>query len=251
MKAQLRLFVRLFRFVLHLLVGATLCLTVFPRDTRKMKRFQWRIVQWWLGFCVRILGVRLEVRGERQTQPAPVCVVANHVSWVDILVLGSLYPVRFLSKVEVKKWFLIGYLASKAGTLYIKRGIGAREALQEMAGCFERGENVGLFPEGSTGGNSEVRRFYPRLFEAAVLTNAVVQPISLAYPCAGELHPAIRFPKDENFVHNACKVMREKQIKIIVDLLEPVSVQEGREQTALKAQELVSRQVEYAYGRSS
>ena len=187
----------------------------------------------------------------RQGQGRPICVVANHVSWVDILVLGSIYPLHFLAKAEVQKWFLIGYIASKTGTLYIKRGTGGRKALQEMASCFERGGNVGLFPEGSTGHDSEVRKFYPRLFEAAVVTNAVVQPISIAYPYAGKLHPAICFGKDESFLHNAFKVMREKQIKVMVDLLAAVPVQEGREQTARQAQEMVARHTEYAYDRSA
>ncbi len=255
MKAQLRLLTRLFCFALHLVVGAVLCVTVFPRDSRKMKHRQEAIVQWWLGVCVRILGVCVKVRGEwqkpKQGKGRPFCVVANHVSWVDILVLGSLYPLHFLSKAEIKGWFLIGYLASRSGTLYIKRGTGGGKALQEMANCFDRGGNVGLFPEGSTGKDSEVRKFYPRLFEAAVMANAVVQPISIAYPCAGKLHPAIQFPKNENFLHNTFKVMREKQIKVTVDLLAAVPVQESYEQTARMAQEMVARHTEYAYDRSA
>ena len=77
-------------------------------------------VQAWALRMLTLLGVRLELRGQPPVA-GPVLLVANHISWLDILVMHAARHCRFVSKADVRHWPLIGTLADGAGTLYIER----------------------------------------------------------------------------------------------------------------------------------
>ena len=144
-----RLAVRLMLLGLHVALGALLCLTVLPRRAgAAMNARQRRVVRWWLAVCARLIGLRIRTVGRAAV--AHGCFVANHVSWLDIVVVGSLHHVRFLSKSEIADWPFIGYLARGAGTLFIRRGSGARGAFDEIRRLLQSNESVALFPEGTT-----------------------------------------------------------------------------------------------------
>ncbi|RCI66469.1 1-acyl-sn-glycerol-3-phosphate acyltransferase, partial [Pseudomonas aeruginosa] len=81
-----------------------------------------RLTRWWLARLCAALPFEVRVSGEAPRQP--MLWVANHVSWTDIPLLGALAPLTFLSKAEVRAWPLAGWLAEKAGTLFIRRGSG-------------------------------------------------------------------------------------------------------------------------------
>ena len=151
-----------------------------------------RIAQrWWCRCFCAAFGVRVRP-SERELAGPPVLIAANHISWLDIVVLASLWPVAFLSKSEVARWPVIGGVATGLGTLYIRRGgpSAAREATELMASRLRDGGHIVFFPEGTTGDGSSLRPFRPRLFQAAIDADAPVQPVGLAYrhpdgsPCA-------------------------------------------------------------------
>ena len=109
-------------------------------------------------------------------------VVANHSSWLDILALGALGPLVFVSKAEVAGWPGIGWLARATGTLFVRRDRrgeagGQVAAIRER---IERGEVVCLFPEGTSSDGRRVLPFKPTLL-AAVPPGMPVQPVSLAW----------------------------------------------------------------------
>jgi 1-acyl-sn-glycerol-3-phosphate acyltransferase len=134
----------------------------------------------WYRRGLAISGVQVQFRGE--PGPAPALVLANHVSWLDIPVVGSALDVRFLSKSEVSRWPVLGFLARRNDTLFIQRGGHHTEQLsRQIAEALRQGERVVLFPEGTTTRGSEVRRFHPRLLAAAVDTGIPVQPVAIDY----------------------------------------------------------------------
>lgn len=159
---------RALRAIEHLLTGALITLAVATlRALGRAPRWQPEIVRWWHQRLCRILGLRVTVRGDIR---APALLVANHVSWLDIPVLGAQGRVGFLSKAEVRRWPIIGWMAAVAGTLFIERGANRfAEAIAAVRARIAAGSAVVVFAEGTTSAGAGVRRFLPRLF-------AVVQP---------------------------------------------------------------------------
>lgn len=174
----LRAIWRLLRATLHALHGALICAFVFPRlDARqRMQR-----VGWWSARMLRVLGIGLEARGTPHA--GPVLIVANHVSWLDILAINAVQPARFVSKADVRRWPLLGYLVACGGTLFIERER-KRDALRvvhQIAEALDAREIVAVFPEGTTGEGRTVLPFHANLLQAAIATGTPVQPIVLRY----------------------------------------------------------------------
>lgn len=213
-----RLVWRLIRVLGHLLTGIVLTLALARRDkTSGEYRHNPNVVSWWHDRLLRILGVEVEVRGDL---PSSALLVANHVSWLDIEVLGALTHTRFLSKHEVREWPLIGWLAAAAGTLFIKRGGGQAGSISETISRHidERGL-LTLFPEGTTTNGSDVRPFFSRLFGAAVETRATVIPVCLRYHVDGELDPLAPYIDDQSLVDNLFGLLRRAETHVQVSFL--------------------------------
>ncbi len=135
----------------------------------------------WSRQLLGILGIRLEVVG--QARPGAKLVVANHISWLDIVALNATVPSRFVSKAEVAHWPLVGRLVTAAGTLYLvrERRRDAMRVLGLMAKSLREGHTVAVFPEGTTGSGHGVMHFHGNLLQAAIDAGVPVQPVVLRY----------------------------------------------------------------------
>jgi 1-acyl-sn-glycerol-3-phosphate acyltransferase len=166
------------RLGLHLLQGVLTIAAVYPltgRDTHQALRRRWS-----LGL-LRVLGMRLEHHGEAV---APGCMlVANHVSWVDIFAINALAPSAFVSKAEVRTWPVIGWLAAKNDTIFLRRGSRghARIINEETAALLDAGCNVAIFPEGTTTDGANLLHFHAALLQPAIACGHPVQPLALQY----------------------------------------------------------------------
>jgi 1-acyl-sn-glycerol-3-phosphate acyltransferase len=136
-------------------------------------------------WCCRILGFRVRTIGA-PTAERPVLFAANHVSYTDITVLGSLIVGSFIAKAEVAGWPLFGWLAKLQRTVFIDRRVRStvfqRDAITERLAA---GDALILFPEGTSGDGNRVLPFKSALFSAAEDRRAIVpiavQPVSIAY----------------------------------------------------------------------
>jgi lyso-ornithine lipid O-acyltransferase len=135
------------------------------------------------------LGVRLTVHGEPATA-GPQLVVANHVSWLDIVVLGAMRPTEFLAKKEVGDGFFTRHLVALQGAVYIDRARKRKipPANAEMARRMRAGSPVVLFAEATTNDGNRILRFRSSHFESSRIalaaegaTNGLVQPLFIAY----------------------------------------------------------------------
>ena len=136
-------------------------------------------------WCCRILGFRVRLIGT-PTDKRPALFAANHVSYTDITILGSLIPGSFIAKAEVANWPFLGWLAKLQRTVFVDRRI--RNAAIQRDAIFERlveGDALILFPEGTSGDGNRPLPFKTSLFGAAEkeadIGAVVVQPVSLAY----------------------------------------------------------------------
>ncbi|HKB55017.1 MAG TPA: lysophospholipid acyltransferase family protein [Ramlibacter sp.] len=179
---------RLLLAVMHALGGLATIALRFPRMNDAQRE---ATVQAWSLRMLRLLGVALEVRGEPPAA-GPVLLVANHISWLDILVMHAARYCRFVSKADVKRWPLIGTLATGGGTIYIERE-SRRDALRvvhKMAESLRQGEVVAVFPEGTTGDGVRLLPFHANLIQAAISASAPVQPVALSFLDAGTGRPS-------------------------------------------------------------
>ena len=227
---KLRLYYRWGRLGLHLVEGAVIaiaCGALFVQH----RAYQQPAIRWWHRRFCNILNIDIRVHGTPAGGHA--LWVSNHVSWLDIPVLGAHFPVYFLSKAEVANWPVVGWLAGAAGTLFIKRGSGdAGQVMNQLASHLNAGRNVLFFPEGTTTDGHRLKRFFHKLFNAATLTNVPVQPVLIRYRDeADDLHPHAPFVGDDEFLSHASDIL--KGGRIIVDIvvlpLEPVNGREPRE----------------------
>jgi lyso-ornithine lipid O-acyltransferase len=135
--------------------------------------------------CRRIFGVRVAVSGA-QSDVHPTLFVSNHVSYLDITVLGSLIGGSFVAKAEVARWPLFGWLAKLQRTVFIDRQRASTVSQgEEMRRRLASGDNIVLFPEGTSSDGNRTLRFKSSLLAVADGLIAgrpvTVQPISLAY----------------------------------------------------------------------
>lgn len=170
---------RLLRCLLHGLHGLAIVLLRFPSLGRAARRQR---IAWWAGKLLRQLGLDLRVEGA--FRPGAKLIVANHVSWLDIVAVHAQCPeARFVSKADVQHWPLVGRLVAAADTLYIERER-RRDALRvvhQMAEALKAGDTVAAFPEGTTGDGATLLPFHANLLQAAIATATPVQPVALRY----------------------------------------------------------------------
>lgn len=235
--AWLRQNIRLLRLVLHILNGIVLTALMagILRQDYQSPLYR-RVKHWWLRQIPRILGIRVIVHG--QPAPAPTLMVANHISWLDIPIIGGHAQPRFLSKQEVRTWPVVGWLAAQAGTLFITRGQAgaAAQAAATIKAALQAGRSVLLFPEGTTTTGDDVRPFHARLLAPAIEANIPLQPIALRYPATdGRTHPAIPYVGEQSLWENLRGVLREPALLAEVHFLPPVQTT-GLDRKALAAQ---------------
>ncbi|MBU25182.1 MAG: 1-acyl-sn-glycerol-3-phosphate acyltransferase [Gammaproteobacteria bacterium] len=174
---------RLIRIGFHVLSGLWMLYRVKKPDDLATRQAG---IMSWCARMLSILGVERKLVTNLPTKPS--LIVANHLSWLDILVLGSLIPVRFLSKDEVRRLPIIGRLAAGARTLFIKRGdrSSAEKAITEIEKVLRSEEFVVIFPEGTSTHGPMPSRFKGRLIDAARRAGVAVCPVAIYYSGPGK-----------------------------------------------------------------
>jgi 1-acyl-sn-glycerol-3-phosphate acyltransferase len=208
----------------HAALAALLLRYAYPRIDAARRR---ALMGWWSAKLLRILNVEARVSGAMPAQSA-VMIAANHVSWLDIFLIASARPTRFIAKGEVRDWPLAGWIADKAGTLFIRREqwrdtarINARvhEALAER-------DCVGLFPEGFTTEGDTLLKFHAALFAPAIANNALVQPAAIRYERPdGALCREASFIGERSFMESLGLIIGERRIIARLMLAAPLCTQ--------------------------
>jgi 1-acyl-sn-glycerol-3-phosphate acyltransferase len=173
---------KILQLLMHIVygIGVISYHTLIKRRHANDPIFKAAFTVWYKQAC-NIVGLKVVVGGE--PAEGPVLMVANHVSWLDILLLASVANPRFLSKAEIRKWPLIGWAGQQIDTLFIKRGQRSASAAASagIAEGLAQNNRILIFPEGTTTEGKVVGRLHARLFGAAIETNSCVQPIVIHY----------------------------------------------------------------------
>ena len=215
---------RALRVLFHLIRGMSRALVMSLQEAAGMAVRRDIAMQDWTRRLLEILRVNVHHVGT-PSEGGATLIAANHISWLDIPVLGAACPSHFLAKAEVGQWPAIGWLARQAGTLFIRRGGGhlasARRAIRQKLAA---GRSVVFFPEGTTTRGDKVGRFYPRLFQAAMEASRPVQPVAIHYRRRGEPDTLAPFVGDDTFVPHLWRLLKAPPTDVYVHwgpLLEP------------------------------
>ena len=243
MRALFRAIGRLFRLLVHLVVGMRLAHGLARMDEQE----RLEAVRAWFATAWVILGVRIRVRGETLVDALPAggsLWLPNHVSWLDIPLLGSLRAgTVFLAKSEIGRWPVIGRLARLGGTQFIQRGRGSEAAAAAVANGLARGRQMVVFAEGTTTEGHTVRRFHARLLGPAVESGRPVVPVAIRYrDLNGDPTTVPAFVGRESLLPSLWRVLSARGLEARIDLLEPIVPRPGetRSDVARRAHHAVS-----------
>ena len=214
---QLRGVWRVMRSTLHVLHGMVVMLR-FPALDAATRHAR---IAWWSAGVLRHMGLRLEVSGS--ARPGASLLVANHVSWLDIVALHAAVPhARFVSKADVLRWPLLGWLIRGAGTLFIERARkrDAVRVVHAMAESLRAGDTVAVFPEGTTGPGPELLPFHANLLQAAIATATPIQPAVLRYADARHrFSPAVEYTGNTSLLQSLWRVATAEGLHVRVEFL--------------------------------
>ena len=183
--------------------------SIFSRQQRN------HIIRYWYAGMVWFAGIKICCYGN----PENVHLVSNHVTYLDIPVLGSLQDVRFVSKSEVASWPVIGYFARLANTIFIERtNRHLRSYVTQLTHEFRSTSNICIFPEGTSSDGKSIKPFKSSLFQAAVDASKkqkiFIQPITLVYKNTsnfyGEQQDLFPWIGDDPLLPHLWKVLKNK-----------------------------------------
>ena len=204
---------RISRMAVHVLYAVALAGLVFPWLADRV-RIRWE--RRWSVQLMKILQVRVRLQGVAPDLSARnVMLVANHVSWLDIYLLNTARPARFVAKSEVRAWPVVGWLAHKTGTLFIdrtKRHDTAR-VCQEMSAALNNGECMAVFPEGTTSSGARLQPFHASLLQPVVASQGTLWPVTIRYTHAdGSLNTAPAYADEISFGASLLRVTSQPMI---------------------------------------
>ena len=175
---------RITRMFLHLLTGLAASSLVFPFVGRNSRL---EIFRRWSRALLEILAVRVSVHGDAPIERhGPTMLLSNHVSWLDIFVIASAVPSRFVAKSEIRRWPVVGWLIARQGTLFLERARRHDTARinNSVNDALQKGYCVAVFPEGTTTDGTEVKPFHASLLQPVVHAHGVAAPVALRYVTA-------------------------------------------------------------------
>jgi 1-acyl-sn-glycerol-3-phosphate acyltransferase len=222
---------KLLRGLGHMLKGVWWVHLHFPKRSPAQNE-AW--VQAWSQQLLALWGIHLKVLG----QPAvsgPMLLVANHISWLDIVVMHAARHCRFVSKSDIQRWPLIGTLAGGCDTLFIER-TNRRDAMRvvrDMTQALQNGDVVAIFPEGTTSDGLSLLPFHANLIQAAIAADAPVQPMAMKFidRQSGQISLAPCYIGDDTLLGSVWRTLTSEGIEAVVHFGEPQTAQ-GRDRRA-------------------
>ncbi len=187
-----------------------------------LEKLRARLVQFFFIVVGRISGVRITTDGKMDAK-RPLMLVANHSSYLDIFVLGSVAPLSFTPKLEIRSWPIIGFLCVLADCVFIeRRPTDMQRAQAEMGARLSTGKVIALFPEGTTGDGFNVMPFKSGFLNLVEAHDLPLQPISIAYTHIGDValsaatREQVAWIGEASFVTHFWRLLKFSSVKVAV-----------------------------------
>jgi len=215
-----------------------------------------RFPVWYHRRCLSLFGFKVKTIGDASTSH-PTLFIANHTSYLDIIVLSSFLEVSFVAKTEVATWPLFGWLAKLQRTVFVDRKRNSTETQRnDIADRLKAGDNLVLFPEGTSNDGNRVLPFKSALFSVAEIPTEppmTIQPVSIAYtklngiPLGRALRPFYAWYGDMALAPHLVQVAGMGSAEVTLVFHPPVALADfgkgGRKALAAHCHKLVSEGV--------
>lgn len=234
--------IRLVRLLSHIASGLLQSL-VYPH--LKMAS-QNHMVGHWARQFLHILNIKLRTSGALPpvNNQQGVMLVANHISWMDILVILAVFPSRFVAKAEIRTWPLLGWLSMRAGTLFIQRDkrsdtLRVNRTIGRLLGT---GYSIAVFPEGTTSDGGILHHFHASLLHPAVNAQTFLQPTAIRYrDTNGMRNTAVPYV-EISIVQSLMRILNQPGIEAELIFEAPISCTgKNRRELARLAEQSISR----------
>lgn len=212
-----------------------------PADMRHRARALLRALDVTLDADAVLLGADTTAQPAVGTHTPGTLVVANHVSWLDILALSALEPVTFVAKREVGEWPLVGRTARRRGTVLLDRRSlrGLPDAVAAVAARLRAGRTVVAFPEATTWCGPPGGPFRRAVFQAAIDAGAPIRPVTLTYTQRGRPATVAAYVGDDSLAASLTRVVRARGLAVRVTAHTPLSPTADRAALAEQAHRAV------------
>ena len=194
------------------------------------KKISIQIVQIFHKLVLWFLNINVKVSNREYLNNVPTLYVSNHLSYLDIPILGSVLNGRFVAKNEISNWPIIGYLSKVGNTVFIDRNLRfLKKNKSIILDYISRGENIILFPEGTTSDGVRVLGFKSSLLYSLEQKNILIQPVVIKYksingiPVNRWLKPIIAWYGDMNLKPHVINILKLFSIKVKITFLPPLN----------------------------
>lgn len=230
------------RLVLHF-VHAALFAIFYPYLNQTKRR---RALKKWSRQLFEILNIGVRTEGQWPVHgEGGFLIVANRVSWLDVFVLNTIYPARYIAKAEVRNRPLIGWLCERGNTIFIDHAMrqDAASINRQISILLGQGVCIGLFPEDTTTDGNQVGHFHSALIQPAIDAGAMLCPIALRYQDESGNHSiAATFTGDMTLFQSIWRILRRRRFDALL-MFTPALATAGdnRRVLARAAQEAISQ----------
>ncbi|WP_373740903.1 1-acylglycerol-3-phosphate O-acyltransferase [Neisseria sp.] len=173
--------------------------------------------------ALQALDIELKVEGRRTGSEKGLLVVGNHVSWLDIFAMSTVFPSSFIAKQEIGSWPVLGRMGKNAGTVFINRN--SRRDVEPInlavGEALKSGKNVSFFPEAKTSPGLDILPFKAALFQSAIDTDSPVQAVALRYYDALGRRSVVPSYADVSLPVSLWRIVSMEKLTIRIDCAEP------------------------------
>lgn len=216
--------VRLVGVAIHLAIGLLLVAVLFPWARYGLRA---RCMRMWSVALLRLLGIDRSMTGIMPSESEePTLLVANHISWLDVVALMSVGATAFVAKREVRDWPLIGWMAEHTGTIFTTRSrrLDIARINHRVSARLGSGVCVAVFPEGTTTDGTTLLDFHSGLFEAASDSAARIWPVAIRYAHGdGSISHAADFLGEASLIRSLRRIVTSPALRIHLTFAAPLS----------------------------
>ncbi|HEU0185603.1 MAG TPA: lysophospholipid acyltransferase family protein [Blastocatellia bacterium] len=256
MKRATKRIARLFGFL-----GVCLCFLVFVAAARLFllglsraarMRIVAGLIRLWARTCLKVLALKISVHGLSQDLHSnPLLLVSNHQSYLDVVIIASVFPALFVAKAEVGRWPLIGRLAKLGGTIFVNRedAHSGVSCAYRVSRALRDGAGVQVFPESTTSDGSTVLPFHGLFFASAVRSRSPVLPLTIRFqsvngrPMDREALDTVCWYGEADFALHFWNLLNIESAEVALIIDEPIkpAPEQRAEALAREARERISK----------
>ncbi|AKO64641.1 hypothetical protein UZ34_04420 [Methylophilales bacterium MBRSF5] len=233
--------VRILQLFVHVLAGLLLAVT-FPVMTKKMKTL---IIKSWCLCLLRIIKVKIKISGQNLSLLKNKFFVANHISWLDIIVINSIMPVAFVAKSSVKSWPVFGLMARFTNTIFLDRSSkkSMLMAYQHIKSSLSH-SSIFIFPEGTSTVGKHVKPFHSNFFQIPVDLCKSTYPVSIEYLKDNQFTNIPAYVGDDTLVESILRIVKNPGFEASVTYFKGIDGKNrNRKEIAINANQIINEQI--------